>query len=124
MSTSLITATDGPQRSSAQRTRLLRLESYMAICFVHFRVGWWSQLAPGAWSFLPRLPENLARAAPLPFIASDSTDKQRHGSSSTAWNNGLVKESWLYIASMVPNKDLIQDPLTCLRNFVTWLARR
>jgi hypothetical protein len=74
--------------------------------------------------FLPRLPENLARAAPLPLIASNSTDRQCHGSSGTAWKNGLVKESYLYRASMVLNKDLIQDPPTCLRNFVTWLVRR
>lgn len=33
----------------------------------------------GGLVVLPRLPENLARAAPLPFIASDSADKQRHG---------------------------------------------
>lgn len=47
----------------------------MAVCFAHFRVGWWSQRAPGGLVVLPRLPENLARAAPLPFIASDSADK-------------------------------------------------
>ena len=30
----------------------------------------------------------------------------------------------MYIASIVPNKDLIQDHPTCLRNFMTWPARR